>query len=50
VFALFCDGSVHFINDSIDSYVTVGNPFTDTAKGTWQRLAWINDGQIPGNY
>lgn len=35
---LFCDGSVQFINDSIDSSTTF--PY-----GTWQRLAWIDDGQ-----
>jgi len=35
---LFCDGRVQFIDASIDS---------DTASpyGTWQRLAWIDDGQ-----
>lgn len=38
---LFCDGSVHFIGDSIDSNT---NP---VSLGTWQRLGWINDGQTP---
>jgi prepilin-type processing-associated H-X9-DG protein len=36
--ALFCDGRVQFINDSIDSSTT--SPY-----GAWQRLAWIDDGQ-----
>jgi prepilin-type N-terminal cleavage/methylation domain-containing protein/prepilin-type processing-associated H-X9-DG protein len=35
---LFCDGRVQFIDDSIDSRTT--SPY-----GTWQRLAWIDDGQ-----
>lgn len=35
---LFCDGRVQFIDDSIDSNTT--SPY-----GTWQRLAWIDDGQ-----
>lgn len=36
---LFCDGRVQFIDDAIDSSTTPGN------YGTWQRLAWIDDGQ-----
>ena len=36
---LFCDGRVQYIEDSIDSSTTAGN------YGTWQRLAWIDDGQ-----
>lgn len=35
--AVFCDGHVQFISDSIDSSTTA--PY-----GTWQRLAWIDDG------
>jgi prepilin-type processing-associated H-X9-DG protein len=35
---LFCDGRVQFIGDSIDSSTT--SPY-----GTWQRMAWIDDGQ-----
>jgi prepilin-type N-terminal cleavage/methylation domain-containing protein/prepilin-type processing-associated H-X9-DG protein len=35
---LFCDGRVQFIDDSINSTTT--SPY-----GTWQRLAWIDDGQ-----
>jgi prepilin-type processing-associated H-X9-DG protein len=34
---LFCDGRVQFIEDSIDS--STASPY-----GTWQRLAWIDDG------
>jgi hypothetical protein len=34
---LFCDGRVQFIEDSIESSTT--SPY-----GTWQRLAWIDDG------
>ena len=36
---LFCDGRVQFIDDSIESRTTPGD------YGTWQRLAWIDDGQ-----
>lgn len=35
---LFCDGRVHFIENSIESNTT--SPY-----GAWQRLAWIDDGQ-----
>jgi prepilin-type processing-associated H-X9-DG protein len=35
---LFCDGRVQFIADTISSSVV--RPY-----GTWQRLAWIDDGQ-----
>jgi prepilin-type N-terminal cleavage/methylation domain-containing protein/prepilin-type processing-associated H-X9-DG protein len=35
---LFCDGRVQFMDDSINSSTT--SPY-----GTWQRLAWIDDGQ-----
>ena len=35
--ALFCDGHVQFIADTIDSSTTA--PY-----GTWQRLVWIDDG------
>ena len=34
---LFCDGHVAFISNGI-------------ALTTWQELAWIQDGQVPGNY
>lgn len=38
---VFCDGSVHFIGDSIESHV----PSTNTdPPGAWQRLGWIADG------
>ena len=36
--AVFCDGHVAFIADTIDSKTT--DPY-----GVWQRLAWIDDGQ-----
>jgi len=35
---LFCDGRVQFIDETIDSS-------TVAPYGTWQRLAWIDDGQ-----
>lgn len=35
---LFCDGRVGFIDDTIDSS-------TVSPYGTWQRLAWIDDGR-----
>jgi prepilin-type N-terminal cleavage/methylation domain-containing protein/prepilin-type processing-associated H-X9-DG protein len=35
--ALFCDGSVHFLQDSIDA-------------ATWKSLGWIADGNTPSNY
>jgi prepilin-type N-terminal cleavage/methylation domain-containing protein/prepilin-type processing-associated H-X9-DG protein len=35
--SVFCDGSVHFLQDSIDNT-------------TWRRLGWIADGGIPGDY
>lgn len=37
VHVLFCDGAVQFMSDSIDSRPT--SPY-----GTWQRLAWMDDG------
>jgi prepilin-type N-terminal cleavage/methylation domain-containing protein/prepilin-type processing-associated H-X9-DG protein len=45
--AVFCDGSVHFIQDNIDSHV----PTTATdPPGTWQRLGWIADGYTPSDF
>ncbi|NQW47004.1 MAG: DUF1559 domain-containing protein, partial [Planctomycetes bacterium] len=38
VYALFCDGHVQLVSDSIES--NTASPY-----GTWQRLAWIDDGQ-----
>ena len=35
---VFADGSVHFIQDNIDSSTDLNNP------GTWQRLGFIADG------
>jgi prepilin-type N-terminal cleavage/methylation domain-containing protein/prepilin-type processing-associated H-X9-DG protein len=43
VYALFCDGHVQFINESIDSSVT-------PTHGTWQKLAWMNNGPPQGDY
>ena len=37
--AVFCDGHVAFIADTIESKTTA--PY----YGVWQRLAWIDDGQ-----
>lgn len=51
--ALFCDGSVRFIDNSIESALGFtdlnGNGTRDPgepAYGAWQRLAWIDDGQL----
>jgi len=38
VSVVFCDGHVQFIADTIESSIVP--PY-----GTWQRLAWIDDGQ-----
>jgi prepilin-type N-terminal cleavage/methylation domain-containing protein len=47
VLAVFCDSSVHFISDSVNSHV----PTTATdPPGTWQRLGWMADGLTPGDY
>ena len=46
---VFCDGSVHFIADSIDSHAPVTATDT-TPPGTWQRLGWMADGLNPGDY
>lgn len=44
VYALFCDGHVQFIADTVES-----NPAAP--YGVWQRLAWIDDGRaIQGEY
>ena len=43
VYALFCDGHVQLVSDSIESNKT--SPY-----GTWQRLAWIDDGQQIGDW
>jgi len=43
VYALFCDGHVQRVSDSIESNTT--SPY-----GTWQRLAWIDDGQQIGDW
>jgi prepilin-type N-terminal cleavage/methylation domain-containing protein/prepilin-type processing-associated H-X9-DG protein len=47
VHAVFCDGSVHFISDSVDSHPPAS---TTDPPGTWQRLGWIADGYDPGKY
>jgi prepilin-type processing-associated H-X9-DG protein len=44
---LFCDGSVHFIGDAINSHAPTSP--TDP-PGTWQQLGWIADGYNPGDY
>jgi prepilin-type N-terminal cleavage/methylation domain-containing protein len=47
VFSVFCDGSVHFIGDTVNSHL----PTSDTdPPGVWQRLGWIADGYETGNY
>ena len=43
VYALFCDGHVQLVSDSIES--NTASPY-----GTWQRLAWIDDGQQIGDW
>ena len=42
---LFCDGTVRFISDEIDSQEAVNPP-----KGTYQKLANRNDGQPVGDF
>jgi prepilin-type processing-associated H-X9-DG protein len=39
--AVYCDGSVHFITDGIDSHLPAN---TTDLPGTWQRLGWMDDG------
>lgn len=51
VFSLFCDGHVQFIASTVSSSgSTTGD--SPSTFGTWQRLAWIDDGQTidPSNY
>jgi prepilin-type processing-associated H-X9-DG protein len=40
---VFCDGHVAFIDDTIESRITMST--TPPTYGTWQRLAWIDDGR-----
>lgn len=47
VHAVFCDGSVHFISDNVNSHLPVSG--TDP-PGTWQRLGWMADGLNLGEY
>ena len=51
VYALFCDGHVQLVSDSIESYI---DPYINLPPrpryGTWQRLAWIDDGQQIGDW
>ena len=45
---VFCDGSVHFIGDAIDTYAPAP---TDThPPGVWQRLGWMADGYNLGDF
>jgi prepilin-type N-terminal cleavage/methylation domain-containing protein/prepilin-type processing-associated H-X9-DG protein len=44
---VFCDGSVHFISDGINTHIPTSNI---DPPGTWQRLGWIADGYTPGDY
>jgi prepilin-type N-terminal cleavage/methylation domain-containing protein/prepilin-type processing-associated H-X9-DG protein len=49
--AVFCDGSVHFISDSINSNMPPTFGFgSQNPPGTWQRLGWMADGFTPGDY
>jgi prepilin-type N-terminal cleavage/methylation domain-containing protein/prepilin-type processing-associated H-X9-DG protein len=43
---VFCDGSVHFISDSINTHLPLDPHDPADLPGTWQRLAWIADGLI----
>lgn len=53
---LYCDGSVHFINKSIDFNNGDGNPFSkgfprdEKTLGLFQRLGIRNDRQVIGQY
>jgi prepilin-type N-terminal cleavage/methylation domain-containing protein/prepilin-type processing-associated H-X9-DG protein len=42
---VFCDGHVAFIDDTIESRIIIPTPPTPPTYGTWQRLAWIDDGR-----
>ncbi len=39
--AVFCDGSVHFISENIESFVPAN---INEEPGAWQKLGWIADG------
>lgn len=44
---LFCDGSVKFLNENIDSFRDPNDP---ARLGTFQKLAHRSDGQNPGDF
>ena len=44
---VFCDASVHFIGDNIDTHTPTS---ASDPPGTWQRLGWIADGYNPGGF
>jgi prepilin-type processing-associated H-X9-DG protein len=43
--SVFCDGSTHFIQDGVDQTIRA-----DGYTSVWRSLAWIDDGNIPGDY
>jgi prepilin-type N-terminal cleavage/methylation domain-containing protein/prepilin-type processing-associated H-X9-DG protein len=45
--AVFCDGSVHFISDSINGHVPTS---TTDIPGVWQRLGWMADGYAHADF
>lgn len=47
--AVFCDGSVHFIANSVNSHAP-DSTIPGDQPGTWQRLGWIADGYPLGDY
>ena len=48
--ALFADGSVHFVSETINSYVTETSDGRTIDMGAWQRLAGMQDGKVVEGY
>ena len=48
--ALLADGSVHFVSETINSFVTETSAGRTIDMGAWQRLAGMQDGQVVGEF